>query len=165
MKSFVNAAAAALAVLAAPAFAQGQAAPRSGEARDNILAVRGDDPEMNAAIARSRAELAAFYARMANPGAGETRFLVKFDIVPGSEAEFVWAGDLDRSTSPMTGILLNQPALTQHRVGQRVPITEDAVIDWTYRRGSVTQGGYTQRVVIGRLPPDEAARVRAYMGW
>ena len=82
MKGFATAAAAALAVLAAPAFAQGQEPSRPAEPRDNILAVRGDDPEMNAAIARSRAELPAFYARMANPGAGESHFLVSSTSSP-----------------------------------------------------------------------------------
>ena len=132
---------------------------------DPIYNIAASDPEMNAAKARAIAELPDFYRRMASPDAGETQFMVKFDIVPGEEAEFVWAGELDRSTAPMTGVLLNQPQFTDHRVGQRVPIAEADIIDWSFVRGRVLQGAYSDRVLIDRMDPEEAARIRANFGW
>ena len=120
---------------------------------------------MNAAKARAIASLPEFYARLARPAADETEFMIKFDILPGEDAEFVWAADLDRSASPMTGVLLNQPEQTAHRIGQRVPIAEADIIDWTYRKGRVMQGGFTNRVLLERMPPDEAAAFRNYLGW
>lgn len=130
-----------------------------------VYQIRASDPEMNEAKARAIATLPEFYAHLARPAADETEFMVKFDIVPGDEVEFVWATDLDRSTSPMTGVLVNQPEQTAHRIGQRVPIPEAVIIDWTYRKGRVTQGGLTNRVLLERMPADEAASFRNYLGW
>jgi uncharacterized protein YegJ (DUF2314 family) len=91
--------------------------------------------------------------------------MVKFDIVPGDDAEYVWAVELDRSRVPMTGILLNQPDLFEAREGDRVAIAEADIIDWGYRRNGVMQGSFTTRVLIDRMPPDAAAQLRAELGW
>lgn len=142
------------------------AAPLSAaDPEDRIYQVEAVDAEMNAAKARAIAELPAFYRALAAPSADEGEFMIKFDILPGEEAEFVWAGDIDRSARPMTGTLLNQPELVAARPGDRVEIAEADIIDWIYRKGAVMQGGYTNRVLLGRMPPDEAAGFRRYLGW
>jgi len=123
------------------------------------------DPVMNAAKRRGIETLPSFYARLASPGPDEDNFMVKFDILPGEPVEYVWAGQLDRSTRPMTGVLTNQPRQGPHRMGERVPIREADIIDWIYRRGRVFQGGFTERVVIDRMPPEEARRQRESLGW
>ncbi|HYI47759.1 MAG TPA: DUF2314 domain-containing protein [Allosphingosinicella sp.] len=138
----------------------------AGQGGDSsIIDISAADAEMNAAIAGARRELPAFYARMARPGPDEHRFAVKFDILPGDGAEYVWARDLDRSTVPMTGVLMNQPEATSEQIGQRVPIPETEIIDWGYVRGQVAQGYHTQRVLLGHMPPEEAAALRRRMGW
>ena len=139
--------------------------PDSAKDQEQVYDVRADDPEMNAAKAQGIATLPEFYRHLASPGADETEFMIKFDILPGDDAEFVWATELDRSAVPMTGVLVNQPIHTEHQIGQRVAIAESDIIDWTYRRGRVMQGGFTNRVLLGRMPADEAAEMRAYFGW
>ena len=143
--------------------ASGQAAAAAEP--EPIYNVSAEDAEMNAAKAQGIATLPEFYRHLAAPAADESEFMIKFDIQPGDEAEFVWATDLDRSTSPMTGVLVNQPIHTDHQLGQRVAIPEADIIDWTYRRGRVMQGGFTNRVLLARMPPDEAAAMREYLGW
>ena len=130
-----------------------------------IYTVDAEDADMNAAKARAIASLSKFYSRLANPGAEDSEFMVKFDIVPGEGAEYVWATDLNRSTTPMTGVLQNQPEETDHEIGERVPIPESSIIDWMYRRGRVMQGGFTERVVLARMSPEAAASHREYLGW
>ena len=130
-----------------------------------IIYVPPEDAEMNRAIEAATSTLPQFYARLASPQRGDDEFMIKFDILPGDDTEFVWATDLDRSRLPMTGRLLNRPEHTDHRIGQRVTIAEADIIDWTYRRGRVMQGGYTNRVLLERMPPDEAETMRAYLGW
>ena len=134
-------------------------------AGEQIIDVANDDPEMNAAIARARRELPGFYAHLARPGANERRFVIKFDIIPGDRNEYVWAAELDRSTVPMTGILINQPRDSSERIGERVPIPEARIIDWGYLRDNVAQGYHTQRVLLGRMAPEDAAQLRRNMGW
>jgi len=135
------------------------------EPGDKIYQVEAADPEMNAAKAKAVASLPTFYRALAAPSPGEGEFMVKFDILPGPEAEFVWANRLDRSSRPMTGILLNQPEQSTAKPGDRVRIAEADIVDWTYRKGGVMQGGFTNRVLLGRMPADEAAAYRAYLGW
>jgi uncharacterized protein YegJ (DUF2314 family) len=132
---------------------------------EKTYAVEAVDAEMNAAKARAVAELPSFYRALAAPSAREGEFMVKFDILPGDAADFVWADDLDRSSRPMTGKLLNQPERGTATAGDRVEIPEADIIDWTYRKDGVMQGGYTNRVLLGRMPPDEAAAYRKYLGW
>lgn len=134
--------------------------------RETIVNVPRADPQMNAARDRALAELPDFFRHFAHPGPGERRFMIKFDIIPGERAEFVWAGDIDRSTNPMTGILVNQPEwIDGYRIGQRVPIREEDIVDWSYFQGGVMQGSYTQRVLLERIDPAEAARLREAAGW
>ncbi|HEY0013542.1 MAG TPA: DUF2314 domain-containing protein [Allosphingosinicella sp.] len=158
---------AALALALAPTTAAAEAPPAGGKSQDDggIIGVPSDDAEMNAAIARGRAGLQGFYRRLASPRAGDSEFMVKFDIDPTDGVEFVWAADLDPSARPMTGTLLNQPIQAGGRRGDRVSIPEDAVIDWSYRVGRVTQGSFTNRVLLGRLPAADAASYREYLGW
>jgi uncharacterized protein YegJ (DUF2314 family) len=137
----------------------------AAEPKDRIYQVEAADPEMNAAKAKAVAGLATFYRALAAPAPDEGEFMVKFDIVPGPEAEFVWANRIERSSRPMTGILLNQPENSSAKPGDRVPIAESDIVDWTYRKGKVMQGGFTNRVLLGRMPADEAAAYRAYLGW
>jgi uncharacterized protein YegJ (DUF2314 family) len=146
-----------LAAAAAPSLAE--------EPKDRIYQVEAADPEMNAAKAKAIAGLATFYRALAAPSPDEGEFMLKFDIVPGEQAEFVWANRIDRSSRPMTGILLNQPEQGDAKPGDRVRIAEGDIVDWTYRKGGVMQGGFTNRVLLGRMPPDEAAAYRAYLGW
>lgn len=132
---------------------------------DPIYEVTADDREMNAAIARGRATLPDFYRRLASPAAGEGEFMVKFDIAPGDAVEYVWAAQLDRSRAPMTGVLINQPVYTHDREGDRVAIPEDRIIDWGYRSGGVMQGSFTNRILIDRMPSEQAAEYREFLGW
>jgi len=133
--------------------------------QEPIYQVAAEDKEMNAAKAKAIASLPEFYARLAQPTTGTTEYMIKFDILPGEDAEFVWATDLDRAGAPMTGVLVNQPEATDHRIGQRVPIPEADIVDWTYRKGGVMQGGFTNRVLLERMPADEAESFRKYLGW
>ena len=144
----------------APAFE-----PAAEPQEDGIYDVRADDPEMNAAIARGRETLPSFYRRLASPEAGDSEFMIKFDIDPGEGVEYVWADRIERAPGRMTGILINQPVYTKDRMGDRVAIREDRVIDWGYRSGGVMQGSFTNRVLIGRMPPEEAEPYKEFLGW
>ncbi len=138
---------------------------QSGGVTDAVYEVSPADEEMNAARRQAIGSLPSFYARFADPAADETEFMVKFDILPGEDNEYVWAGQLDRSSTPMTGVLMNQPEATEHALGQRVPIPEGDIIDWSYRKGRVVQGGFTSRALLRHMPADEAAAMRNQLGW
>ncbi|MEA3018200.1 MAG: hypothetical protein QOI38_2922 [Sphingomonadales bacterium] len=149
------------------ALAAGSGAAVAGAVRegDLILSVPLHDPEMQAATGRARAELARFFERLADPAADEGEFMLAYDIVPGKEEELVWVYRLSRSPTSVAGVLLSQPQRARASAGDRVTVAEAEIVDWAYRKGAVMQGGYTYRVLIGRMPRDESAMLREYLGW
>jgi uncharacterized protein YegJ (DUF2314 family) len=149
---------------AAPAQPMQAEAPAPGDPDEaGIVWVDPKDAKMNAARERARAELPAFFARMASPAADEQAFHVKFDL--GGTQEFIWAMELRREGGRLTGELSNTPLHPDYRLGQRVQIPEDAIIDWGYFRGRTMQGNYTTRVQLEAMDPVEAGKLRATFGW
>ena len=131
--------------------------------RPDVMDVREGDPAMAAAVARARAELPEFYRRLARPGADERNFAVKFDLA--GTGEMIWAGSLQRENGRLSGTLSNVPIHPDYRQGQRLDIPESAIIDWGFVRGARMEGNHTTRVIIDRMPPDQAAEYRAALGW
>jgi len=149
---------AALAALAFPAAVQAQA-------QDRVINVAPGDPQMSAAIARAKSGLPVFFGHVATPGPGETSFLVKFDVIPESGVEFVWAEIIAHRGGQTVARLVNEPADKRFKFGQQVTLNDDQVIDWSYRHAGVTVGSHTTRVLLSRMPEAEAAPIRKYLGW
>jgi len=155
--------------LAFALLAAGAAGPLSAQdaPKDSLVYVDAGDPKMQAAKRQGRATLPTFFAHLASPGADEGDFALKFNLTPDrSGAEFIWAGELqvDRS-GKITGVLNNVPVDTRFTQGQRVTIDRALIVDWGYRKGAVYQGNYTTRELLNRMPPEEAAQIRAALGW
>ena len=143
----------------------GGSASAAADEPEPIVEVAAADPVMNAARERGRASLPDFFRHLEAPAADESQFMVKFDILPGEEAEFVWATELERSGGRLTGVLINQPEYTADRIGDRVAIAEADIIDWAYFRGPEMQGAFTNRVLLDRLPSQQAEELRRAYGW
>jgi len=146
---------------AGPGFAQD--APKD----PGLVYVDAGDPKMEAAKAQGRATLPTFFAHLAKPAADEGDFAIKFNLTPDrSGAEFIWAGEIqiDRA-GKITGVLNNVPVDARFTQGQRVPIDRKLIVDWGYRKGAVYQGNYTTRELLTRMSPEQAAEIRAALGW
>jgi uncharacterized protein YegJ (DUF2314 family) len=136
------------------------------ERGDNGVAqVEATDAEVNAAKAKARSELPMFMAKLKKPGADEVDFSVKFNLTPDADPEFIWAGSLREKGGVLSGELMNDPLASGFAFGQRVTIAEKHIIDWSYRKADIAQGHYTTRAIIAKMPPDEAAAVKNYLGW
>ena len=147
---------------------------------DPLAYVATGDPEIAAARDEARATLPTFLARLQNPTSDESHFAVKFRLDPKQvlggapsgatspqPAEFIWARDIRVvSNAPMvSGLIDGQPRTNGFRYGQPVMIALDDVVDWGYKKGGVVQGNFTTKVLLTKLPPDEAARARQVLGW
>ena len=135
------------------------------QAQDRVINIAPGDPQMNAAIARAKSGLPVFFGHVATPGPGETSFLVKFDVIPESGVEFVWAEIISHRGGQTVARLVNEPADKRFKFGQQVTLNDDQVIDWSYRHAGVTVGSHTTRVLLARMPEAEAAPIRKYLGW
>jgi uncharacterized protein YegJ (DUF2314 family) len=133
--------------------------------QDRIVNVAAADPEMNAAIARAQRELPVFFGHVGAPGPGETSFLIKYDLIPEAGVEYVWAEIISHRNGQTVARLVNEPADKRFKYGQQVTLNDDQVIDWSYRKDGVTQGSYSTRVLLKRIPEAEAAPTRKFLGW
>jgi uncharacterized protein YegJ (DUF2314 family) len=141
------------------------AAPLAAQAQDATIAVAADDPEMRAAITEAKRGLPVFFGHATAPGPAETRFIVKYDIVPEDKAEFAWAEVLSHRGDVTIARLLNAPADHRWKRGDQVTVRDAQIIDWAYFREGEMQGGATMRVLIARMEPKEAKEMLARLGW
>jgi uncharacterized protein YegJ (DUF2314 family) len=133
--------------------------------KDEVVKVATDDAAMEAAKREGQRTLPEFWQHQAKPAADETMFSVKFDLLPGPAAEYIWASVSKRDANGIVGVLGNTPEAPGYALGQSVKINEADIIDWQYRKGEQMQGHYTTRVLIDRMPPAEAKEYRAALGW
>lgn len=166
MRSFMMLLAAAL-IAPLAAHAQSQPAPKASPrpAHDRIVDVARGDPEMQAAIAKARAELPGFFARSVTPGPGESYFLIKYNLAPQGAAEFIWAELISHKGETTIARLINNPRATGFVKGQQVTVRTADIIDWGYVRNGVMQGNYTTRVILPHMSAAEAAALRRSYGW
>ena len=141
------------------------AAPLPGHAQDATIGVAENDPEMRAAITKARAGLPVFFGHVNAPSPGEGGFLIKFDVVPETSAEFVWAEIVSHKGDTSIARLANAPRDPRFVKGQQVVVRDREVIDWAYWRDGTMQGGATMRVLIARMPAAEARALLDRFGW
>ena len=147
-----------------PAIASAQEAAASQDPR--IIFFRQSDKKMNAAMTQAKRELPGFWQHFASPASDEGDFMVKYDVLGGDDAEYIWAGRLRRDGGRLTGALVEDAVQVEGlKGGQRVSIPEDRIVDWAYFKGPVMQGSYTTRVMLDQMSPEEAASFRRTLGW
>lgn len=166
MRSFMMLLAAAL-IAPLTAHAQSQSAPKASPrpAHDRIVDVAKGDPEMQSAIAKARAELPGFFVRSAAPQAGDSYFLIKYNLTPQGAAEFIWAEVISHKGDTTLARLINNPRAPGFVKGQQVTVRNADIIDWGYVKNGVMQGNYTTRILLPHMAPAEAAALRRAYGW
>ena len=124
-----------------------------------------DDPDMREAARLARESFPSFAERVANPRPGDENFLVKMALpLPGDSVETVWAGDPRQDGSGRwTAEIANIPAARGFREGSRVDFDPSEIADWAYFSRDGLEGGFSQRVMIERLPASQRAQMRAQL--
>lgn len=142
----------------------GTAATRgTEEGGDPIVNIEADDTEMNAAKAEAQRTLPEFLAVLANPPAGVGNFGFKY---PLGGWEHIWVDDVRREGNFLTGTLGNDPVQKGYSLGEKVRVPLNKVSDWGYSTpDGVVQGHRTTKVLLGRMPKEQAEQIKAQMGW
>jgi uncharacterized protein YegJ (DUF2314 family) len=163
MRYILTMALAALGAVATPAAAQKL---YNGPDHDPIVSFSASDEAMNAAKAKGQATLPEFFRHLAAPANDERDFSIKFDLLPESDAaEFIWASVVSRGEGMIVATLGNDPRDPRFKLGDEVRVREADVVDWSYFKGDVMQGGFTTRVILDSLPPEEGDQIRKSIGW
>lgn len=152
-----------LAMLAAVPFPLHAQPLTAAGTEDKVVSVSDEDPEMNAAIAAARRTLPDFLKVVDKPPPDVRDVSFKF---PLDGWEHIWVTNVSRRGNVLVGELDNEPVAKGYRLGQHVEVPLEQVSDWSYRGADgVMRGHRTTRLLLARLPADEAAQIRAYMGW
>jgi uncharacterized protein YegJ (DUF2314 family) len=118
-----------------------------------------EDAGMSAAIREARASLPEFWKALAHPAPGESDFTLKVEIAGRNGTEHFWLTGITRKGGVIAGIIDNEPVQVHTvRMGQRYEFKEDRISDWMFYRYGKMVGNRTARVLVKRLPRDEAER-------
>ncbi|MDZ4762129.1 MAG: DUF2314 domain-containing protein [Alphaproteobacteria bacterium] len=121
---------------------------------------------MTAATREARAQLPYFWEHQAAPAETEFDFLLKVALTDESGAEeLVWVDQVTREGEAVTGQLASTPASPGDlEKGDVVSFTDDMIADWAFFSGERLLGHYTTRVMLPRLPADQADAMRSMLG-
>ena len=124
-----------------------------------------DDPEKLAAEQEARRTLPLFWQTFENPALDEHDFLVKFNLTPDKDAEFIWAYELRRTDGRLYGKLANEPLEPGYQPDRFYPIDEALIVDWSFTKGTEVNGQFITRVMMDRMPTRFAEKARKEFGW
>lgn len=131
-------------------------------AQDPIINYERSDPEMSAAIATAVRRLPDFLAALQS-GSGSD-FHVKVPIRHPGGREHIWMGAVQVAGDSFTGRIANEPVhLPDLRKGSPYQVRQSEISDWYFMRDGKMHGSYTTRVMLGRMPPRDAERLRAIL--
>ncbi len=123
-----------------------------------IASVSDEDQEINTAMDKARSTLNEFIERFTHPHASDKWFLVKGRFTHGDRVEHIWVADLVFDGKVFSGVLANEPELPGLKFKQHVSVSLDNISDWMYVSDGRLIGGFTTRVLYGRMSPEERKR-------
>lgn len=138
------------------------------EERDvnEIINVRESDEQMNAAIHQASESLDLFVRRLQNPEQGDANFALKVEVADEHGVEHFWVSDIQVTDTGFQGIVANEARVVQAvELGQPIRFARDLVSDWSYDHEGVRQGAFTLKVLLERMPEDQADYYRKAVGW
>lgn len=120
--------------------------------------INDDDKAMDRAVAKARESLGFFLAALQahKPDSGE--FEIKKCFVDGDKVEHIWVGNVSWDGKAFHGRIDNKPLeISNVHLGQRVTVKPEDLTDWMFVKDGKMMGGYTMRVLYGRMSPEQKA--------
>jgi uncharacterized protein YegJ (DUF2314 family) len=115
-----------------------------------------DDLAMSRAVERARAEVATFIGRLEKPLPGDRGFAVKAAIMDAGETEHFWLVDVRQRDGQFVGTIGNDPESVKNvKLGDAWHVAANQISDWMFVHDDRLVGGYSIRVIMDRLSPDE----------
>ncbi|SRR6266498_211150 len=119
----------------------------------------GTDPEMNAAIQQARDTLNTFIEKIATPHADRTIVAVKVRFSPPDGLpQDIWVDGVTYTDEIFRGNMGDDIPSLRLKFGQKITIDEKDIVDWMIVEDGKLIGGYTIRLAMQRMSPDERER-------
>lgn len=124
--------------------------------RPAFIHVPDDDTEMNRAVQKARKTVGTFLAAVKNPAPTQRNFVVKKPFVYQGGVEHIWLSGIEYHGGHLHGKVDNQPKhLPNVKLGDRVSVNVNEITDWAYVDKGLLVGGYTIRILINDLTPEQ----------
>lgn len=116
--------------------------------------VKFDQKRMDAAIAEAKSTLDEFEEALEARRPGSSDFTLKKGFPTSRGAlEFIWISEIRKKGDGFEGEIGNEPVdVATLKAGQTVTLTRGEVVDWMYREGGETKGGFTIAALVYGTP-------------
>lgn len=114
---------------------------------------------MDAAIEQARASLDTFIETIATAHADRTFVAVKVRFFPPSESpQDIWVDDVTYSNGVFRGNMGDDIPSLKLELGKKIVVQKKDVIDWMIVQDGKLIGGYTIRLAVKRMSPEDRQR-------
>lgn len=121
---------------------------------------------IRAASAEAQAQFETFWAHYEAPAENEYDFRIKIDLQgeapPTDEGGGLWVEDVVRTEAGFAARAASVAGTVSE--GDAVSFVQADIRDWSFVRGEELIGHYTTRVLLPRLPPDQADALKSMFG-
>lgn len=117
------------------------------------------DAELAAAIEQARASLDTFIAKITTPHADRTFVAVKVRFTPpGESPQDIWVDEVTYADGVLRGNVGDDIPALKLEAGEKIKIDEEDILDWMIVEEGKLIGGYTIRLAVERMSPEERER-------
>jgi uncharacterized protein YegJ (DUF2314 family) len=119
----------------------------------------GTDSELDAAIRQARDTLDEFSAKIATPHADRTFVALKVRFYPPDEPpQDIWVDGVTYTSGVFRGDMGDDIPALKLEMGEKITIDEKDIVDWMIVEQGKLVGGYTIRLAVQRMSPEERER-------
>lgn len=130
-----------------------------GPAITSAPATSSTDTETEAAIEQARASLDTFIAKITTPHADRTFVAVKVRFTPpGESPQDIWVDEVTYAGGLLRGNVGDDIPALRLEAGEKITIDEEDILDWMIVENGKLIGGYTIRLAVQRMSPEERER-------
>lgn len=111
---------------------------------------------MDSAIAQARGSLDEFVTRISVPKANRTFVALKVRFAPPGEGpQDIWVDEVTHTNGVFRGNMGDDIPSLRLEAGEKITIDEKDIIDWMLVEDGKLIGGYTIRLAVQRMSPEE----------
>jgi len=119
----------------------------------------GIDSKLEAAIQQTRDTLDEFIAKITTPRADRTFVALKVRFYPPDEAsQDIWVDSVTYKNGVFRGDMGDDIPALKLEMGEKITIDEEDIVDWMIVEDGKLIGGYTIRLAVQRMSPEERER-------
>ena len=117
------------------------------------------DSELEAAIEQARGTLDDFIMKIATPHADRTFVALKVRFhPPGESPQDIWVDGVTYTNGVFRGTIGDDIPALKLEAGEKITVDEENIVDWMIVEEGKLIGGYTIRLAVQRMSPEERER-------